>query len=460
MTDTIPDGWAVQLLGKLATIITKGTTPTTAGFPYETSGVPFVKVENIDDQGLNLESINQFISITANDALKRSQLTENDVLFSIAGTIGKTALVESIHIPANTNQAVAIIRGVTNFFTPKFLRYQLKAASIQIAKDNARGGGMNNVSLGDLKKTKVKLPPLAEQKVIAEKLDSLLAQVEATKTRLEGIPDILKQFRQSVLAAAVSGELTEDWREKNDISIKNWSNKTFDDICHQITVGFVGKMKDQYQDSGIPFLRSQNVRAFEFSTKNLLYISEEFHQTIYKSRLEPGDLAIVRSGAPGTTCVIPDQLKQANCSDLVIARPSDNLNADFGCIFMNSESAQKNVADNQVGVAQQHFNVGSMKKMPIDLPSIEEQAEIVRRVEELFALADKVEAKAKTALENVKHLTQSILAQAFSGELTKDWRQQNPDLISGENSAEALLERIKAEREKLKPVKKTRKKKT
>ncbi len=83
----------------------------------------------------------------------------------------------------------------------------------------------------------------------------------------------------------------------------------------------------------------------------------------------------------------------------------------------------------------------------------------MRRVEELLAFADQVEQRVKEAQAHVNHLTQSILAKAFRGELTADWRAEHPDLITGENSAAALLERIKSEREKLTPKKKTRKKK-
>ncbi|HBB2679605.1 TPA: type I restriction endonuclease subunit S [Escherichia coli] len=296
------------------------------------------------------------------------------------------------------------------------------------------------------KELKIDIPAWEEQKIIAEKLDTLLAQVDSTKVRLEQIPQILKRFRQAVLGAAVSGKLTEYWRNEQGVNFSTWENTFFEKICTEITVGYVGKMLDRYQNEGIPFLRSQNVREFKFSDKNLLYISEKFHKEIFKSRLTPGDLAIVRSGAPGTTCVIPDSLPIANCSDLVIARPSEKLNSDFGCIFMNSNIAKINVSENRVGIAQQHFNVGSMKKMPIHLPPLTEQHEIVRRVEQLFAYADTIEKQVNNALARVNNLTQSILAKAFRGELTAQWRAENPELISGENSAAALLEKIKAER--------------
>ena len=107
------------------------------------------------------------------------------------------------------------------------------------------------------------------------------------------------------------------------------------------------------------------------------------------------------------------------------------------------------------------INQKDLNQIPVPTPPLEEQTEIVRRVEELFAFADSIEQKTNAALERVNNLTQSILAKAFRGELTADWRADNPELISGENSAEALLEKIKAEREALKQSKKktkTRKK--
>ncbi|HFI8026575.1 TPA: restriction endonuclease subunit S, partial [Escherichia coli] len=92
------------------------------------------------------------------------------------------------------------------------------------------------------------------------------------------------------------------------------------------------------------------------------------------------------------------------------------------------------------------INQTVVSNTPINLPSLTEQHEIVRRVEQLFAYADTIEKQVNNALARVNNLTQSILAKAFRGELTAQWRAENPELISGENSAAALLEKIKAER--------------
>ena len=98
------------------------------------------------------------------------------------------------------------------------------------------------------------------------------------------------------------------------------------------------------------------------------------------------------------------------------------------------------------GGNQPNLNLNKVREIPILLPSLPEQHEIVRRVEQLFAYADTIEKQVNNALARVNNLTQSILAKAFRGELTAQWRAENPELISGENSAAALLEKIKAER--------------
>jgi type I restriction enzyme S subunit len=120
----LPPGWISSPLEYLADQITKGTTPTTLGFDYKATGVNFVKIENINNNRIQTKTISQFISDEAHEALSRSSLEEYDVLFSIAGTIGKTALVTEGDLPANTNQAIAIIRVNRTVIDHCYLQYQ------------------------------------------------------------------------------------------------------------------------------------------------------------------------------------------------------------------------------------------------------------------------------------------------------------------------------------------------
>lgn len=132
---------------------------------------------------------------------------------------------------------------------------------------------------------------------------------------------------------------------------------------------------------------------------------------------------------------------------------------NFLIAFSNSPQYRIQVKREKVGATQVHLRNGQFLDFAVPIFAIEEQAEIIRRVEQLFSHADRIELQLNNALARVNSLTQSILAKAFRGELTEQWRQDNPELISGENSAEALLERIEVGRTDAESATKNRKRK-
>lgn len=329
----------------------------------------------------------------------------------------------------------------------------------------------------DVQKFEFPLPPLAEQKIIADKLDQLLAQVESTKARLDRIPDILKRFRQSVLAAAVSGKLTEEWRGESSYSMlqlpltkreksidipASWDVKELSKSC-TVTSGNAFKSNEFRDIDGVPAIKISNVQYGEFEVKNQQYLPTEFLEKYSGFKVEVGDvlMALTRPITNDTlkVCRYPEGhqiglLNQRVCKFLF----STDSEKDFFEILFQSEYFKDQVVDNLSETLQPNLSPKSLKSFKVAIPTTAEQAEIVSVVEQIFAYADKVEQQVNQAQERVNKLTQSILAKAFRGELTEQWRKDNPDLISGDNSAEALLEKIKAEREAAKPKKKTRKK--
>jgi type I restriction enzyme S subunit len=134
-------------------------------------------------------------------------------------------------------------------------------------------------------------------------------------------------------------------------------------------------MASEYRDSGIPFLRSQDVTPHFLDLRDVKFVSEEFHRRIAKSSLSPGDVVIVRTGKPGSAAVIPSSLPIANCSDLVIVRPGPHLDPRFISYYLNS-AASHHISSHLVGAVQQHFNVASARALTLLLPPLEEQARI------------------------------------------------------------------------------------
>lgn len=170
-----------------------------------------------------------------------------------------------------------------------------------------------------------------------------------------------------------------------------------------LTVGFVGTMAKHYEDNGIPFLRSLNIKPFKIVNDDMKYISQEFCEKISKSILREGDVVIVRTGLPGTCCVVPAEYDGCNCSDVVIVHPNTELvNAHYLAAFINIWG-QRQIHNNKVGAIQQHFNVRSAEEMLIYLPEKEEQEKIAgvviainEKIESNNTICSELEAMAKT----------------------------------------------------------------
>jgi type I restriction enzyme S subunit len=323
---------------------------------------------------------------------------------------------------------------------------------------------MNNVSLGDLKSLDVLLPPLAEQTVIAQTLDTLLAQVDSIKARLDAIPKILKTFRQSVLAAAVNGKLTEEWRGENGIDHETWCFKEAQEVCDSVQSGSTPRDNPFDQGGKVPFLKVYNIvnQKINFDYK-AQFVTEEIHNSkLKRSIAKPNDVLMNIVGPPlGKVAILTDQYPEWNLNQAITLFRVDEekyLAKLLYYVLCEGELVRKVMPDTKGSVGQINISLTQCRKAIIPLPLLEEQTQIVRRIEELFTFADKIEQQVKNAQKRVNTLTQSILAKAFRGELTAQWRAENHELISGDNSAKALLAKIKEEHEKFKLKKLTKKK--
>lgn len=336
----------------------------------------------------------------------------------------------------------------------------------------AAGVNINNLKPAHFDDIEIPLPPLAEQREIADRLDTVLAQVDTLKGRLDALPGILKRFRQSVLAAAVSGKLTEEWRgngaykEDNDITIPTtWSAQAAKTICKKVQSGSTPRDKPFDQKGTIPFLKVYNIvdQKINFDYRPQ-FITEETHsEKLKRSIALPDDILMNIVGPPlGKVAMLTNQYPQWNFNQAITLFRADTeklLPKFLYLVLCEGALVRKVMPDTKGSVGQINISLTQCRESIVPVPPFEEQGRIVRRVEQLFAFADQVEQRVKEAQGRVNNLTQSILAKAFRGELTAEWREQHPELISGENSASALLARIQAERAAQTPIKRTRKKK-
>jgi len=317
------------------------------------------------------------------------------------------------------------------------------------------GSATNFIRISNFKEYIIPLPPLNEQKRIVEKLDAILPKVKSAKARLEKIPVILKKFRQSVLAAACSGRLTEDWREeytqRTGKELPEWDEKKLNEIAQ---INPKNKIDDELEVSFIPmaFISSMFNKNPEFEVKNWKEIKKGFNHfkdnDVIVAKITPcfenSKAGIVRNLKNGYG---------AGTTEIYVLRCYDFILPEYLYYIIKTNDFIESGKSLMTGTAgQQRIPRYFIENFEINLPPLEEQQEIVRRVEKLFALADSLEAKYKKALERVEKLEQAILAKAFRGELVE------PD--PNDEPAEELLKRILEEKAKIEGGKKTRKPRT
>ncbi|XUT54499.1 restriction endonuclease subunit S [Xanthomonas oryzae pv. oryzae] len=283
------------------------------------------------------------------------------------------------------------------------------------------------------------LPPLAEQKRIAQKLDALLAQVDTFKARIDAIPALLKRFRQSVINHGVSGSLALDQHASFDTT--TWRNMRAEDVCTKVQSG--GTPKEGFTTEGIPFLKVYNIVdgiiEFEYRPQ---YIAADIHQgSCRKSITIPGDVLMNIVGPPlGKIAVVPQGVDEWNINQAItLFRPSESISSAWIHLVLLEGTNIRRVSQETKGSAGQvNISLSQCRDFVFPVPPTQIQDEIVRRVEQLFAYADQLEAKVAAAQQRIDALTQSLLAKAFRGELVP----QDP----GDEPASVLLERIRAQR--------------
>ncbi|MBL1155655.1 MAG: restriction endonuclease subunit S [Ignavibacteriota bacterium] len=452
---SIPEHWSWVKLGDISAKITKGSTPTSYKFQYQSSGVKFIRTENIDSEG-KVFGITKFINDEANNFLKRSQLKEKDILFSIAGTIGRVGVVSKNDIPANTNQALAIIRLINSNVLHPFIYYYLTSPIVQsIAQKRIAGVGRANISLIDVSAFQIPLPPLAEQKKIVEKIEELFSGLDSGVASLKKAKEQIKLYRQSVLAAAFSGRLHQDStdsridkiKEKKSAKSKNPVNSNPDNQnpenplipanpgSDNLPVGWkwvklgevslkIGdvdhKMPKSVENGKYPYLSTKDLTDdFKINFDNAKRISEnDFHQLSKKIKPERGDIIFSRYGTIGRNVLVEtdiDFLVSYSCA--IIKPDSKMITSKYLYLYTLSPLIKSEIKKYTVQTTQANVGISSINNFIVPLPSKEIQQQIVLEIEKRFSEADNLEKAIDDSLAKSELLRQSILSQAFSGKL-------------------------------------------
>ena len=427
----IPQTWTLAQLGSLTAQIVGGGTPSKTSAANFNGHIPFMTVKD-----LKARFVSSTVDHISEDALLSSAATKvpaDTLIVATRMSLGKIAR-PTMDVAINQDlKALFLHSGVNKTFVEYFWRS--KSHAIQ---SMGTGTTVKGIRLEDIRTLEVPLAPEAEQKRIADKLDTVLTRVDAVNTRLARVAPLLKRFRQSVLAAATSGRLTEDWREIRETA--PWTDKRIEDVAKV----FLGRQRSPVNHEG-PFMR-RYVRAANVTwsgwdlsdVKEMNFDADDFE----RYRLQKNDILLNEgSGSAdevGKPAIWNEEIPDCCFQNTLICVRPETVDAKFMFLVLLHAALTKRFVDSTRGVNIHHIGKQNMARFPVAVPNADEQTEIVRRVETLFAFADRLEARLAQAQTAATRLTPALLAKAFRGELVP----QDPN----DEPAAELLRRLQAER--------------
>ncbi|UIR56707.1 restriction endonuclease subunit S [Sphingobacterium sp. SRCM116780] len=407
MEKVLPKGWVETELGSVSEIVT-GNTPSKSVTEYYGDDILWVKPGDFHGQKIIFKTEEKLSELGFQ---KSRKVPAGSILVTCIGNLGNISMASE---DLATNQQINSIVIPHDKLSRKYIYYY----SLTLKKwliDNSTSTTISMVNKSVFEKAPVVFPPLAEQERIVTKLDKLFAQHEKIKAALDRIPQLLKDFRQQVLTQAVTGKLTEEWREGKDL--EEWTTPMLKDVCFGFKYGSSSKSDDE---GNVAVLRMGNLQNGKLDLSDLKYSNNMAE--IQKYFLESGDVLFNRTNSPelvGKTSIYKGEIPAIYAGYLIkIENDRTILDSDYLNFYMNTP--QVRTWCNEVksdGVSQSNINAKKLADLEIPLPTLREQQEIVRRVESLFAKADAIEAHYQALKEKIDSLPQAFLHKAFKGEL-------------------------------------------
>lgn len=419
----LPEGWKWCRLGDVAHFERGIIFPASAKeLEKNENNIPCLRTANVQE---NVDFDNLIYvdkSFMKNNAEKF--VKPNDIIFSSANSrelVGKSSFIYSIPFSMTFGGFILCIRPKSS--NSKFLFYFLRLHFLlgRFMGKSSQTTNIANINTESLSNVIIPLPPtLAEQERIVNRIETLFAKLDEAKEKAQNVVDSFETRKAAILHQAFTGKLTAHWREENGVSDDSWEEKTVGDCCSEVKVGIVIKPTRYYTESenGVPAFRSANVRENHIDNFDWVYINDEGMKNEQRSIVHTNDVLVVRSGAPGTACVVTEQFDGYNAIDILIAVPlPEVINSYFLCYYTNSPMGKNIVAEKKRGLGLTHFNVKGYSATPIKVPFLPEQQEIVRILDTVLEKERTAREAAEKVLEQIDLLKKSILARAFRGEL-------------------------------------------
>jgi len=426
----VPENWVWVRLGAFAETISKGTTPKGGSAAYVDEGVNFLRVENLTSEGyISHSKITHITEEMHENYLKRSILKANDLLISIAGSLGKSAIVRECDLPINTNQAIAFVRLFADKIDVNYIRNTIESPLINsVLTKQTKVTSIPNLTLEIIKDCPIPLPPLSEQQRIVERIEELFAKLDEAKERLQEVADSFAVRKAAILHKAFSGELTKQWRLENGVSDESWEEKKFSEVA-VIKSNLVSPF--DYLD--YPHIAPDSIEKFTGRLLSYRTIREDnvkspkhlfYKGQILYSKIRPYLSKAIIADVDGL-CSADMYPIEALCNTKYLLK-----------YMLSTEFLEQSTTAGSRSLLPK-INQKELSSISVPLPTLPEQHEIVRLIDDLLARERSAQQETEQALASIDLMKKSILARAFRGELGTN--------KASEASALELLRQVLAE---------------
>ena len=369
-------------------IITKGTTPSTYGYSFKNSGIKFIRSENITDSRI-ISKVSLYISKEANEKLKRSILLKDDVLMSIAGAyLGKLALITEMDLPANTNQAVAIIRTDKSKLSPLYLYYYLSSYKMQCYINNVNAqSAQPNINLQQIGDININVPNLNYQQHIVDIIGSLDDKIENNNKIIEKlqrkIDFIFNQFYNNMLESNIFIKY----------KLKEYAKKI-------ITGTTPSTKEDKYWGNSIDFITIPDMRDNVYILDTIRKLSTECEKNFNNRIVPKNSIAISCIATVGLVSIIPHNAITNQQINSVI------FNDENDCYYFYE--LFKTMKENLIklgsgGSATLNINKNIFSNIEVIVPYKNEMEQFCKKTSSLFELILSL-TKENTKLNDLKQL--------------------------------------------------------
>ena len=419
----VPEHWEICRLGTICSKIGSGKTPSGGAENYETSGILFIRSQNVHDHGLMLDDA-AYISDTIDSELSSSRVKRNDILLNITGaSIGRTCIVSTEIGNANVNQHVCIIR-MKNTENAFFVSLSLKSSNSQeqIAAMQT-GAARDGLNYSQISRILTAFPPHDEQKNIITFLVQETAKIDALVAEQQRLIELLKEKRQAVISHAVTKGLDPTVPMKpsgiewlGDIPA-HWSAIQIGKVCHKVADG--PHFSPDYVEEGVPFLSARNIRVNEFSLEDVKYISvsdcDEFDRRVIPQN---GDVLYTKGGTTGIARVA-DFTERFQVWVHIAVLKLKRVMADpyFVAFSLNSIPCYEQSQLLTRGATNNDLGLTRMIKIWFVLPPLDEQVGIVRFLDDATAKLDTLTAEAERAIELLQERRTALISAAVTGQI-------------------------------------------